>query len=129
MTVKLITGASPTECEQSWQELPWSKIKAHVFRLQMRIAKAEREGRVGKVKALQRLLTSSFYAKCLAVKRVTSNIGAKTPGVDGITWQNTEKQNAGGKLISRGEDYKPLPLRRIYIPKKSGKLRPLSIPL
>jgi len=48
----------------------------------MRIAKADREGRRGKVKALQRLLTTSFYAKCLAVKRVTKNTGSKTPGVD-----------------------------------------------
>lgn len=127
MTVKLITGASPTARDQSWQDLPWSMINAHVFRLQMRIAKAEREGKVGKVKALQRLLTSSFYAKCLAVKRVTSNVGAKTAGVDGITWRTPQSKMQAVDCLTR-KDYKPLPLRRIYIPKKSGKLRPLSIP-
>jgi hypothetical protein len=41
------------------------------------MAKAEKEGRKGKVKALQRILTSSFYAKCLAVKRLTSSIGCQ----------------------------------------------------
>lgn len=128
MTVKQFTGASPAERSQSWQELSWSTINAHVLRLQMRIAKAERDGRIGKVKALQRLLTSSFYGKCLAVKRVTSNVGAKTPGVDGITWKTPEcKMQAVNSLSRRA--YKPLPLRRIYIPKKSGKLRPLSIPV
>jgi RNA-directed DNA polymerase len=50
-------------------------IKLFVLQLQMRIAKAEREGRKGNVKALQRLLTSSFYGKCLAVRRVTSSTG------------------------------------------------------
>ena len=128
MTVTQITGASPTVRKHPWQELSWPTIKADVFRLQMRIAKAEREGKKGKVKALQRLLTSSFYAKCLAVKRVTSNAGGKTAGVDGITWRTPKlKIQAVADLKRRG--YKTLPLRRIYIPKKSGQLRPLSIPV
>lgn len=128
MTVTQITGASSTKGKYLWPELPWHKIKAHVLRLQMRIAKAEREGRKGRVKALQRLLTSSFYAKCTAVKRVTSNAGRKTPGVDGELWKtDKQKMQAVSKLKRRG--YTAQPLRRIHIPKKSGKLRPLSIPV
>ena len=94
----------------------------------MRIAKAVKEKRWGKAKALQHLLTHSFYAKLLAVKRVTSNKGKKTPGVDGVLWQGARaKWRAACSLRRRG--YKPLPLRRIYIPKKNGKKRPLSIPV
>lgn len=94
----------------------------------MRIAKATIEGKIGKAKALQRILTSSFYAKCLVVKRVTSNKGARTPGIHGILWKNNlQKISAVYQLKKRG--YKPLPLRRIYIAKKQkGKFRPLSIP-
>jgi RNA-directed DNA polymerase len=130
MTAKAtLTGASSAcKASASWQELPWHKVKKQVFQLQVRIAKAEREGRRGKVKALQRLLTSSFYAKCLAVKRVTSNSGGKTPGIDGVTWNTDLKKMIAVSALKR-KGYKPLPLRRIYIPKKSGtKLRPLSIP-
>jgi RNA-directed DNA polymerase len=127
MTAEQFAGASSTKHPIDWQELPWSKISAHVFRLQVRIAKAEREGKKGRVKALQRLLTSSFYAKCLAVKRVTSNKGSKTPGVDGVVLKTSrQKIDAVSDLKRRG--YNTSPLRRIYIPKKSGKLRPLSIP-
>lgn len=129
MTAKTtLTGASSAcKASLSWQELPWQKIRQQVFQLQLRIAKAEREGRKGKVKALQRLLTSSFAAKCMAVKRVTSSTGAKTPGVDGVTWStDLQKIKAISSLKRKG--YKPLPTRRIYIPKKSGKRRPLSIP-
>jgi RNA-directed DNA polymerase len=81
------------------------------------------------VKALQRLLTTSFAAKCLAVKRVTSNPGAKTPGVDGKTWL-TDQQKTRGIFALKRRNWQPQPLRRIYIPKKSGiqELRPLSIP-
>lgn len=127
MTAMKIAGASPAKRKHTWQHLPWSKMNAHVFRLQVRIAKAEKEGKKGKVKALQRLLTSSFYAKCLAVKRVTSNVGGKTPGVDGVIWRTPKSKIQAVKELKR-KGYKPLPLKRIYIPKKSGKLRPLSIP-
>ena len=80
------------------------------------------------MRSLQRILTHSFYAKCLAVKRVVTNKGAKTPGVDGILWRtDIQKIQAVSSLKSRG--YKPQPLRRIYVPKKQkGKLRPISIP-
>src|SRR5262245_45283535 len=107
MTVTKITGASSTKREHLWQSLPWKKIEAHVFQLQMRIAKAEKKGRKGKVKALQRLLTSSFYAKCLAVKRVTSNVGKKTPGVDGVIWQTPQHKMQAVNELKRS-DYKPL---------------------
>jgi len=61
------------------------------------------------------------------VKRVTSNKGKKPPGVDGVLWRGVRaKWRAFKGLHRRG--YKPLPLRRTYIPKKNGKKRPLSIP-
>ena len=82
--IAVFTGASSTLTAKTWDSLSWQKIDKQVTRLQMRIAKAEREGKKGRVKALQRILTCSFYAKCLAVKRVVSNKGGKTPGVDGI---------------------------------------------
>jgi RNA-directed DNA polymerase len=84
-----LTGALSSAA--SWSSINWENIKAEVNRLQMRIAKAIREGRRGKVKALQRLLTHSFNAKLLAIKRVTENSGKKTPGVDGIIWKNIKR--------------------------------------
>jgi len=94
----------------------------------MRIAKAVEEGRWGRAKALQHILTHSFHAKALAVRRVTSNRGKKTPGVDGVVWQTArEKMQAVRAIRQRG--YRAKPLRRVRIPKKnSPKMRPLSIP-
>lgn len=89
--------------------------------------KATKEGRYNKVKALQHLLAHSFSGKALAVKRVTENPGRNTAGVDGVIWNTPQKRNrAIGCLKQRG--YKPSALRRVYIPKKNGKKRPLSIP-
>jgi RNA-directed DNA polymerase len=110
-----------------WSLINWKQAQREVRRLQVRIAKAVKENRWNKVRSLQYLLTHSFYAKLLAVKRVTSNKGKKTPGVDGVLWQGARaKWRAAISLRRRG--YHPLPLRRIYIKKKNGKLRPLSIP-
>ena len=119
--------ASASPCDAQWQSINWKAIKQHVLKLQMRIAKASREGKRGKAKALQWLLTHSKSAKLLAVKRVSQNKGSKTPGIDGITWNtDTRRMAAANQLKRRG--YKAKPLRRIYIPKKNGKLRPLGIP-
>src|SRR5256712_6517569 len=110
-----------------WDSIDWNATQINVRRLQMRIVKATKEGRWGKVKALQRLLTHSFSGKALAVRRVTENQGRKTAGVDGEIWTTpSQKMKAIRRLQQRG--YHPKPLRRVYIPKSSGKMRPLGIP-
>jgi RNA-directed DNA polymerase len=124
MTVKT-TGA--VSAKLSWDAINWQPIESQVRRLQMRIAKAVREGKYGKAKALQWILTHSFYAKLLAVKRVSQNKGSRTPGIDGVIWNTARKKMDAVKLLKR-RGYWPKALRRVYIPKGNGKQRPLSIP-
>lgn len=110
-----------------WPAIDWHKANQTVRRLQARIVKATQEGRWGKVKALQHLLTHSFSGKALAVRRVTENQGKRTPGVDGVTWDTPQqKAKAIEALHQRG--YQPRPLHRVYIAKSNGGRRPLSIP-
>ena len=119
-------SASSNEASD-WQAIDWPKVRRDVRRLQLRIAKAIRAGKYGRAKALSWLLTHSRSAKLLAVKRVTENKGAKTPGVDNKLWRTDRQKYAAVQNLKR-RGYRPLPLRRHYIPKKNGKLRPLSIP-
>jgi RNA-directed DNA polymerase len=127
MNVDNSACASSTTVED-WDQINWKQCERQVARLQARIVKASQEGRWSKVKVLQRLLTCSFSGKALAVKRVTENKGKRTSGVDHVLWSTPQsKLKAIVSLQRRG--YCPLPLRRVYIPKSNGKLRPLSIPV
>ncbi len=122
-----IDAGAPARADQMWLQTDWSHISAQVRRLQVRIAKATLEGRWGKVKTLQHLLTRSHSGKLLAVKRVTENRGKRTPGVDGKIW-STPAAKWKGMQSMQHRGYRVMPLRRIYIPKSNGKKRPLGIP-
>ncbi len=102
-----------------WREIDWRSVSEDVRRLQVRIVKAVETGKWGRVKSLQRLLTTSRSGKLLAVRRVTENQGRKTSGVDGESWDAPEKKIAAVGTL-RGRGYRPLPLRRIYIPKSTA---------
>lgn len=91
-----------------WQSINWKTVEARVLKLQMRIAKATREGKHSKAKALQWILTHSRSAKLLAVKRVSQNKGSKTPGIDGVIWNtDTRRMKAVNQLSRKAYQAKP----------------------
>lgn len=65
----------------------------------------------------------------LAYENIKSKPGNMTAGTDGKTIDGTTL-NRIGKIIDnlKTESYQPKPARRVYIPKKNGKKRPLGIP-
>ena len=104
-------GASKgAKCAPSAEPRAWTgeelvHARQKVSKLQRRIAKAQREKKYDKVKALQHLLVTSRAAKILAVGRVTSNKGKRTAGVDGVTWRtNAAKAQAIGSLFAKRAD-------------------------
>lgn len=120
-------SCAPTNFIRRCEDIDFAKAEYEVKKLQMRIAKAVQEERYNKAKSLQWTLVHLFYAKAIAIKQVATNRGKRTPGVDGVIWTTDKEKFNAIKLLKR-RGYTPQPLRRIYIPKKNGKKRPLSIP-
>src|SRR5919109_202449 len=95
-----LAGAAPGPVAD-WHSIDWRKVYRTVRRLQARIVKAVRAGRWGKVKALVYLLVHSFAGRALAILRVVSNSGARTPGVDGTLWNTPESKSAAFGTLRR----------------------------
>ena len=108
-----------------WKHINWRKLERYVFKLQKRIYKASQRGDVKAVRRLQKTLMKSWYARILAVRRVTQdNQGKKTAGVDGVKSLSPE---ARWKLVSNLKlGSKSKPTRRVWIPKPgTDEKRPL----
>jgi RNA-directed DNA polymerase len=112
----------------AWQDIPWKKVQHHVFRLQKRMYRATQRGDVRTVRKRQNLLGKSWYARLLAVRRVTQdNRGKHTAGIDGVKallppqrWRLARELRLDGNAT---------PLRRTWIPKRgSPERRPRGIP-
>jgi RNA-directed DNA polymerase len=125
---RLALQASSGRASLDWHRINWVACHRRVRSLQRRIVQAVQTGAWRKVKRRTYRLVHSFAARALAVKRVTENTGKKTPGVDGELWETPAKKAHAVARIGRWRGYRPAPLKRIYIPKKNGQQRPLSIP-
>ncbi len=81
-----------------------------------------------RINGLHRLMRSPDLYE-LAYNKVSRNKGAMTPGIDGETFDgmSLEKLADLARRVAEGR-YRPRPVRRVYIPKSNGKLRPLGIP-
>ena len=128
MTAKAERLSDSKTLEFQWKSIDWKEAETYVNRLQVRIAKATQEKKWNTVKRLQYLLTHSYYAKAMAVRKVTTNKGENTSGVDKELW-STPASKMRGVLTLTDKNYKAKPLRRVFIEKKGKKAkRPLGIP-
>jgi RNA-directed DNA polymerase len=125
----ILTTLPETNLSISWNAIDWQMVNRRVNNLRRRIYRASVGGNLKVVSSLQKMMLKSHSNRLLAIRRVTQiNQGRKSPGIDQII-VNTDKERSWllDKLITENKP-QASPIRRVYIPKKNGKLRPLGLP-
>ena len=106
----------------------------YVFSIQQRLDRAVATNDVKRIRHIFDLLIKrSLAVKILAVFRITKrNTGKNTAGVDGVAIPkgNTRQANEMAMRLLNAIDIKAKPdtIRRVFIPKRNAKKRPLGIP-
>lgn len=120
---------------QAWHKLDWKTINEKVAILQNQIVLESIKGNKSQVMKLQRKLICSLAGRAKAVRKVVTNKGGKTPGIDRIIWKGPAQYYEAiirlSKIVQNPYEYKAKPLKRVLIPKpgsKTGEMRPLGIP-
>lgn len=122
--------ATVTKRRTDWNSVNWQETNQAVRNLRQRIFRATTEGDLKKVRSLQKLMLRSRANALVSVRRVSQqNAGKRTPGVDKLTLKTPTARGEMADRLTTNQPWKAKPVRRVYIPKANGKIRPLGIPV
>lgn len=111
-----------------YRDIDWKQCNADLRSKQAKILWAFREKNDKKVLELQQALVRSFAARAISVRKVVTNDGKNTSGVDGIIWKTDAEKLQAIHDLKNLTNYKASPVKRVNIPKSDGSLRSLGIP-
>jgi hypothetical protein len=123
-----------SHCKRKRQGERGLKRMSDIIKTQRSLAIKAKHNPTHKFDHLYRLICQEEWID-KALRLVLSNQGARTAGIDGVTKKMLDAPQAYMAFIRevqqelREKRFRPAPVRRIYIPKANGKMRPLGIPM
>lgn len=118
---------------ENWKNIKWTAYINNLRTLQQELVKFYSIDDFQEVARIQHKILTSRATHCLAIRKVLSNKGGNTSGVDKMLLDTAKKRWDGvilcWHIMQNPRMYEPQPLKRVYIEKANGKKkRPLSIP-
>lgn len=112
----------------NYRDIDWKQCNIDLRYKQAEILWAFKKKDDKKVLELQQALVRSFAARAISVRKVVTNDGKNTPGVDKIIWKTDDEKLQAIHDLKNLTNYKASPVKRVHILKSDGSLRPLGIP-
>jgi RNA-directed DNA polymerase len=124
----MVNGTEDVALE--WDAVDWRLHEDNVRRLRRRIFKAAKEGDLATVRSLQKMMLRSWPNTPVSVRQVAQrNTGRETAGIDGEVALTAPARMALAVRVHQSiRTWKPVPVKRVYVPKANAKLRRSAFP-
>jgi RNA-directed DNA polymerase len=103
---------------KKYENINWKQCQIELFRLQSEILKAFRTGNTKDILKAQHALTRSFAARALAVRKVTTNKGKNTYGIDKVLLKTNEEKFQAIRSVKDLSSYKAQQFAEYIYPKQ-----------